>query len=472
MSLPETMKTEKNLDERERTRIYSLLDEEVGFSPDEVHEYFAVTKKENNFVLKLQGGKWLEGATNAAMQNLVKKTGGNYQPKPTATFTIPANSAPDQPTVPCDTCKNDTSNGGDCHREHFHADGKGNYICERRIGTQEAKQETEEAYSLAASREGLGELTPVLLDAHGEIIDGFHRRGENAKWHAITVGHIDTPVKLELARLAVNFARRRVAAQELTQRITFLIKAGLKPDEIAQKTGIGRTTIFKYMAQDLKDQKKVEAGKEAAAVRAISGPPADHTVTTSDTVPRGTPMEPEHDELIEALDNAKQPTCPECQEEPVHTGDELPWVLCSKGHEWNLNTGQLKETGTYLDELETCSNCHLNVHQSRIHDGVCDVCRQKAAATAPTTTTPEPEQKPQMATTHPAAKPTKPVDYNAHGEYCPICNSPCSNDKYEHLKTKWNTKYPELFTEENPFNEKQTEEENPFDHEWTDKEED
>jgi ParB/RepB/Spo0J family partition protein len=35
--------------------------------------------------------------------------------------------------VPCTECVNDSENGGDCHREHFHADDQGGYICERRV---------------------------------------------------------------------------------------------------------------------------------------------------------------------------------------------------------------------------------------------------------------------------------------------------------------------------------------------------
>ena len=106
-------------------------------------------------------------------------------------------------------------------------------------------------------------MAPVLKDAFGNIIDGFHRKGENASWHELAVPHIDTPIKLELARLAVNFARRKVPPEELKQRIKFLMENGLKPDEIATKTGISKTTIYKYAPPELKDKKKAETGKKA-----------------------------------------------------------------------------------------------------------------------------------------------------------------------------------------------------------------
>ena len=131
--------------------------------------------------------------------------------------------------------------------------------------------EPEEApYSLAASREGLGELSPVLKDVHGNVIDGFHRLGENANWHTITVPTIDNPIKLELARLAVNYNRRKVAPEELTQRISFLVKAGLKPEDIAKATGISKATIYRHMPQDLKSDlsKKIIEGKSKDVARA------------------------------------------------------------------------------------------------------------------------------------------------------------------------------------------------------------
>jgi hypothetical protein len=133
---------------------------------------------------------------------------------------------------------------------------------ERVAKVEEVEEET--PYSLAASREGLGELSPVLKDVDGNVIDGFHRLGETPNWHSITVSTIDNPVKLELARLAVNFNRRKVSPEELSQRITFLVKSGLKPDEIAKQTGISKATIYKYMPQEYKDPSRVESGSKRA----------------------------------------------------------------------------------------------------------------------------------------------------------------------------------------------------------------
>ena len=118
--------------------------------------------------------------------------------------------------------------------------------------TREPEPETEDDYDLKGSATGLGELAPILKDAKGNIIDGFHRKEMDPNWTSLTVASVDNPVKLELARLAVNFCRRRVPKMEMQERIAFLVgKAGLKPEEIAEKTGISKRTIYNYLPQEL-----------------------------------------------------------------------------------------------------------------------------------------------------------------------------------------------------------------------------
>jgi len=135
-----------------------------------------------------------------------------------------------------------------------------------------------EEYDLTKSSKALGKLYPILKDAHGNIIDGFHRQNADSDWHAIQVDTVDTPVKLELARLAVNFCRRTLPSTEIEQRITFLIKNGMKVKDISDETGISERTIYNHMPQELKDQTKVEArlGK-------VSDATLQQTVNTSDT---------------------------------------------------------------------------------------------------------------------------------------------------------------------------------------------
>ncbi len=387
--------------ETEYACIYKLLEAEAGLSEDEVDKYFAITRKNGEFILKLRGGAWLETTTYQAMQNLLKKRGGSYLAKPQATYTIPEAKLDNRP----DSLKYDKS--------------------------QPPTLTVEEGYSLAASGEGLGELYPVLKDAHGNVIDGFHRLGEKPDWHTETRPQIDTPVKLQLAMLAANFNRRNMAPEEITQRITFLVKAGLKPEEIAKITGISERTIHKYTPQDLKDAKKIAAGQSPKQLqRDDSAALLQQTVTTQDTE--------EHDLLVEALDTAKFPCCPRCQQQPASINQALPWVTDANGHSWNLKTGEVA-----MLQYETCNSCHTSVDKSRLKDGVCDVCRERKAQI----TVPEPPLAPETEPpTHEEAKPSKPIDHESVGVSCPVCGVGMSRDKYERAKKKLGTKYPDLFS--------------------------
>jgi G:T-mismatch repair DNA endonuclease (very short patch repair protein) len=120
----------------------------------------------------------------------------------------------------------------------------------------------EKQYDLGTSAKNLGKLYPVLKDAQGNVIDGFHRQNADPSWPSIIVGTVDNPKKLELARLAANFCRRQISPSEFQNKIIFLIgKCGMKPEEIAEQTGISKTTIYKYMPQELKNRELSEAQK-------------------------------------------------------------------------------------------------------------------------------------------------------------------------------------------------------------------
>jgi very-short-patch-repair endonuclease len=145
-----------------------------------------------------------------------------------------------------------------------------------------------EEYDLAKSSKGLGKLYPILKDVHGNIIDGFHRQNADPDWPTIVVESVDSDVKLELARLGSNFCRRTLKEAEMRRGITFLVKKGIKPDDIADQTGIGKTTIYKYMPQELKDGKQVEIAKQGGVASSVSrevSSQANSTVKTSDMTP-------------------------------------------------------------------------------------------------------------------------------------------------------------------------------------------
>lgn len=187
-----------------------------------------------------------------------------------------------------------------------------------------------ENYDLTTSSKALGKLYPILKDKHGNIIDGFHRQNADPDWPAITVDLVDNPQKLELARLAVNFCRRQLPATEIEQRVAFLVKSGMKPQEIADNTGISLSTVYKYMPHEAKDVKKAEAGV-ASGVARVSVPSSEHTVKTPDTA-----LEQVSFHKAESVALSSKVEMRECERCHVSTTVPKPWhghTLCSKCYE-------------------------------------------------------------------------------------------------------------------------------------------
>lgn len=191
----------------------------------------------------------------------------------------------------------------------------------------------DESYDLTTSSKALGRLYPILKDKHGNIIDGFHRQNADPDWPAITVDLVDNPQKLELARLAVNFCRRQLPATEIEQRVAFLVKSGMKPQEIADNTGISLSTIYKYMPQESKNQQKSEIGKLGGLAKSATS--SEQTVKTQDTALEQASL---HKAAPKAFDAAEVRTCERCG---VQTATPKTWhshTLCSNCEEKaNLN---------------------------------------------------------------------------------------------------------------------------------------
>jgi hypothetical protein len=296
---------------------------------------------------------WLEGRTFSVFLGLMKKLGAEITNDRQYRFLIPSEASP-EPVTP------------------------------KTLKPEDEKTGQEAPYSLATSSEGLGELYPVIVDKFGNVIDGNHRLGENPNWHKEVRPQIDSPKKLQLAMLASNFNRRNMTAEEITQRITFLLNEGMKPAEIAKVAGISERTIAKYTPQELKDRKKVEAGK--ASKLQNSAEDVQQTVNTQDK------------KLADALLEAKYMRCPTCGADPVKISDmDLPYVNCLRGHEWHLQKGAImtekahvkkaelprtEENFGYLARLRPCSCCHLMFDLTEVQDGKCRDCRAKEAAAA------------------------------------------------------------------------------------------
>jgi len=169
-------------------------------------------------------------------------------------------------------------------------------------------------YDLSVSSKSLGKLYPILKDKTGNVIDGFHRQNADPEWPCVTVESVDNPVKLELARLASNFCRREIPESEMQLRISFLIKNGLKVEEIADQTGISKTTIYKYMPKEMKNEIRSEVGRLGGEAKAHNfATQTNQTVTMQDIVScdrchvsTSTPVEWNNHQLCEQCHNKAQ----------------------------------------------------------------------------------------------------------------------------------------------------------------------
>ncbi len=168
-----------------------------------------------------------------------------------------------------------------------------------------------ESYDLSVSSKKLGRLYPILKDAHGNIIDGFHRQNADPDWPCLTVDSVTNPQELELARLASNFCRRQIPATELQTRIAFLVgKCGMKPEEIAEKTGISERTIYRHMPQELKDQERSEATKQGMEAKRNLTP--DRSIARQPTPEQFTECERCHVATSQPKEWHKHQLCEKC----------------------------------------------------------------------------------------------------------------------------------------------------------------
>lgn len=120
-------------------------------------------------------------------------------------------------------------------------------------------------YNLAESMESIGQLYPVLVDAYGNVIDGFHRLKINPNAEKMVKPEINTPELLEAARLAANYDRRTIKQDEVRDRILFLAKKGVNAKEIARMTGVSERTVYRNIPKNLKAEvaAKISEAKKA-----------------------------------------------------------------------------------------------------------------------------------------------------------------------------------------------------------------
>jgi hypothetical protein len=123
--------------------------------------------------------------------------------------------------------------------------------------------EDEIGSGLRRSSRRVGRLYPVLLDKHGNVIDGKHRLAADENWPKMRVDHVESEEDRLIARLICNVCRRNVSAEEKREILQELgelhVKAGVKPgaelaSKISEETCMSYRWVMKYLPENFKER--------------------------------------------------------------------------------------------------------------------------------------------------------------------------------------------------------------------------
>jgi len=116
---------------------------------------------------------------------------------------------------------------------------------------------------LRLSSRRVGRLYPVLLDKHGNVIDGKHRLAADENWPKMRLDHVESEEDRLIARLICNVCRRNVSIEEKREILQELgelhVKAGVKPgaelaSKISEETGMSYRWVMKYLPDNFKER--------------------------------------------------------------------------------------------------------------------------------------------------------------------------------------------------------------------------
>jgi hypothetical protein len=136
---------------------------------------------------------------------------------------------------------------------------------------------------LKSSSKRIGQLYPILVDYHGNIIDGEHRYSVDEGWRTIRLEHIRTEKDRLIARIISNTVRRSVPRREKTELLAKLgeiyLNDGVEPGRIAYKiseeTGMTCRWVTKYLSDKFKDPLQSKRASSAERRSAGNSKPSD-----------------------------------------------------------------------------------------------------------------------------------------------------------------------------------------------------
>ena len=114
---------------------------------------------------------------------------------------------------------------------------------------------------LSKSVEKVGQLYPILVDFHGNIIDGAHRYQVDKNWKKIRLEEIKDKKQAVIVKIVSNVCRRNVSSREKRKILSELgeiyLKEGVKAGDISKRivedTGMSYSWVVKYLPKKFKD---------------------------------------------------------------------------------------------------------------------------------------------------------------------------------------------------------------------------
>lgn len=288
-----------------------VLAEKLELKPKELEHYFDFEEKDGKLVITVHRdtrGKavWLDRSLWIAVNNYVKGLGGTWDPRSSKwEMDVPRREAPQpkEPSVEAEVPKEVEK------------------LAEPQVST---KVEISDEYDLKLSREKLGALVPILTDAFGNIIDGFHRERTDPNWPRVKIEHITDSVQLSMARLASNVCRREVPAEEKTKLLANIAElTGWDAKEISEALGMSYQWVMKYLPSEFKEKTWQRETAEPIPQRRIEHESVK-TEHSEQPIPSKTSEEPFESKSItptipvEKIDTGVIFTCPECGWQGTH----------------------------------------------------------------------------------------------------------------------------------------------------------
>lgn len=170
---------------------------------------------------------------------------------------------------------------------------------------------SDEEYDLAESKKKLGALIPIIKDAHGHVIDGFHRLDADPDWPSVTLDHIQDSAQLSIARLAANVCRRQVGAEEKSRLLGEIAKlTGWTPKQIAENLGMSYQWVMKYLPDEYKERPGAGPKEGSVSRRGTQSPRVEAPIQT---------------ESIPDAPQTKEPVV--CSNEDCQVGTWFPYRL-------------------------------------------------------------------------------------------------------------------------------------------------